>query len=386
MKIAILTFHSQLNYGGVLQCWALQEAITKLGHDVKVLDRWLDPKNETLNGNRVSGIKSLIIRILDIVKMNGFFATGRRIRKTKRFIASNINLTNYHFYTWKGAPKELDFDVVVVGSDQVWNSFGTKDPSVYLLKGAPPVKAISYAASLGMIEIPEHKRYLYAEGLKRFSRISVREKSAIRLIEKFASLVDKVSDPVVLLDQKDWNKVSSECVERRKKCLFCYFIAENIAEYYEAFSRFAKTTKADVEIYLSSTSEMRGLSCIDKIRSLMGGSVRLRIDGAPSDFLSSIRSADWVLTDSFHAAMFSAIFNKNVRVLRPKSEVRIAMFDRIKELSELLDEPFDFVSHDINSALASFINGYGTCFSQKKLARLRNYSLDWLNRALIQED
>ena len=59
MKIAILTFHSQLNYGGVLQCWALQEAITKLGHDVKVLDRWLDPKNETLNGNRVSGIKSL---------------------------------------------------------------------------------------------------------------------------------------------------------------------------------------------------------------------------------------------------------------------------------------------------------------------------------------
>ena len=50
MKIGILTFHSQLNYGGVLQCWALKKALEDMGHEAVVIDRWIDPKNARLNG------------------------------------------------------------------------------------------------------------------------------------------------------------------------------------------------------------------------------------------------------------------------------------------------------------------------------------------------
>ena len=121
MKVGILTFHSQLNYGGVLQCWALQTALEKLGHEVKVIDRWLDARNATLLGDKPANLKQFILLIFEIVSMNWYFAIKRRRRKTTRFISTQLNLTDYHFFKWLEAPKDLGVDVLVVGSDQVWN-------------------------------------------------------------------------------------------------------------------------------------------------------------------------------------------------------------------------------------------------------------------------
>lgn len=385
MKIGILTFHSQLNYGGVLQCWALQTALEKLGHDVKVIDRWLDASNATLLGSKPANLKQFILRIIEIARFNGYFAGKRRRRKTARFLSTQLNLTEYHFCKWREAPKNLGVDVVVVGSDQVWNSYGAKDPGVYLLLGAPNVRAISYAASLGMQEIHESKKHLYAEGLKNFEKISVREASAINLLSEFCGKVKKVADPVVLPDNDDWSRLCDS--ERRdgkhrRKRMFCYFISENIAEHWASLETFAKNYGMDIDVFLSSSAESRGLSVIDKLKMMFTQRVAIHADADPLDFLRALRAADNVLTDSFHAVMFSAIFDKNVRVLRPKSEVRKAMFDRIVELSDLLESPVNFMQPSVEAALESFGAEDRTRFSADKLSEMRRKSLYWLKCAL----
>lgn len=389
MKIGILTFHSQLNYGGVLQCWALQTALEKLGHDVKVIDRWLDANNATLLGEKPANVKQFILRIIEIARFNGYFAENKRRRKTARFISTQLNLTEYHFCKWCEAPKNLGFDVVVVGSDQVWSSYGAKDPSVYLLLGASNVRAISYAASLGMQEIPESKKHLYAEGLKNFEKISVREASAINLLSEFCGEVKKVADPVVLADYDDWSRLCN--LERRdgkssRKRMFCYFISENIAEHWTCFEAFAKNYGMDIDVFLSSSAESRGLSVVNKLKMMFAQRVAIHADADPLDFLRALRAADNVLTDSFHAVMFSAIFDKNVRVLRPQSEVRKAMFDRIVELSELLASPVNFIQPNVEAALESFGTESKTRFSIDKMNEIRRDSLAWLECALTSVD
>lgn len=134
MKIGILTFHSQLNYGGVLQCWALVQALKGMGHEVVVVDRWITPDNGLLEHGYNHGWKPLIKLLLRTVTLCGDFAVWLRVRRTKRFVKS-LGLTNYHFHDWKDAPNDLGIDCLVVGSDQVWHGGDWGDPRPYLLEG-----------------------------------------------------------------------------------------------------------------------------------------------------------------------------------------------------------------------------------------------------------
>ena len=118
MKIGILTFHSQLNYGGVLQCWALQTALEEMGHEVVVVDRWLDADRESLVG--AYNLKQWIKFVVRVVLGLGDYGLYRRRAKTERFLNKYINLTPYHFYKWDEAPADLGVDLLVIGSDQVW--------------------------------------------------------------------------------------------------------------------------------------------------------------------------------------------------------------------------------------------------------------------------
>ena len=122
MKIGILTFHSQLNYGGVLQCWALQTALEKLGHKVVVVDRWLSDDNSMLEqGYNKFGFKQWIKFAIRASLGLGDINQWLRVRRTKRFLAQYIKRTQYHFVDWSAAPKDLGVDMLVVGSDQVWH-------------------------------------------------------------------------------------------------------------------------------------------------------------------------------------------------------------------------------------------------------------------------
>ena len=125
MRVGILTFHSQLNYGGVLQAYALQETLRGLGHDVIVLDRWLDPENRALTlGRDRMGFWGWTKLLLRSILGGDEIAKGVRVKRTRRFLRESMHLSEYSFYSWKDVPSDLGVDVIVVGSDQVWRKIG----------------------------------------------------------------------------------------------------------------------------------------------------------------------------------------------------------------------------------------------------------------------
>ena len=91
MKIGILTFHSQLNYGGVLQCWALQTALEKMGHEVVVIDRWLSDDNYMLErGYDKFGVKEWMKFAVRAPLWLGDMSQWLRVWRTKKFLRQNI--------------------------------------------------------------------------------------------------------------------------------------------------------------------------------------------------------------------------------------------------------------------------------------------------------
>ena len=404
MKIGILTFHSQLNYGGVLQCWALQTALEKLGHDVVVIDRWLDADNSLLSrGYDKWGwwqwIKFWIRSSLGL----GNFNQWLRIKRTKKFLAEYLHRTPYHFVDWKDAPQNLGVDAIVVGSDQVWHCGDWGDPRAYLLEGAPSIPAVAYAASLGMTEIPHfifeakkeiEAKPLYERGLVRFKAVSCREAEGVRLCEALGVHAEHVVDPTLLPRREDWKPIVGRIGRwrRRKPCLVCYFLSEKIEEAMPALEAFAKLTKCTVKVFVdhghagllpfpSNCAKFKVWA--HGIWKRLFGRVSVCVSAGPKEFVRAFADATWVVSDSFHALMFATIFEKNVRILKPRIEFRRKMFARIEEFAEHAEGPL--VAEGLDEALASLRRGEDVTVGRQWLERRRKVSWEFLRRELRSE-
>lgn len=367
MKIGILTFHSQLNYGGVLQCWALVQALRGLGHDVVVVDRWLDADN----GRLVGPFGRANLRTwLGIIKGSIVCRSMRhwlmRHARTIRFVRS-LGLTPYHFYDWKDAPKDLGVDLLVVGSDQVWHGGDWGNPEVYLLDGAPKVKAIAYAASFGMKSLPPGINY--ADGFRRFSAISVREKEGVDLVRSLGFEATHVVDPTLLLPREGWRKLGAW--KKKNKRLVCYFLSQPVEVALPELCAWAEQECGTVEI----------LS--DGYYNVKPSSKRVKLcDGyGPKEFVRAFAEAEMCITDSFHAVMFSSIFNCNVRFLRPDTGMRKMMFARIEEFAKTCING-EIVSNTVASAVQSLSNDSAISFNYAAIDNMRGVSVEWLQRAL----
>lgn len=397
MKIGILTFHSQLNYGGVLQCWALQTTLQTMGHEVVVIDRWLHADNRYLecgfNKWRIGFWTKFILRA---VMGSGDWAKLQRVRKTKGFLKAYLNLTPYHFVEWKDAPKDLGIDMLVVGSDQVWHCGDFGDPRVYLLQNAPLVPAIAYAASFGFAKIPKFVSAkaaecvealpIYKEGLARFSAISCREDEGVNLCRELGYSAVHVLDPTLLLNEADWHEIVKVQPLKRKR-IVCYFMSEDIPSSISALADFAKDSGHEVVVLLNSglpipapispkrlVKWMRLLSCKHKRH------IEIQESSGPAEFANAIANADFVISDSFHALMLSIIFGKNVRILKPKTEMRKRMISRIREIA--IHMRGELFAESVADALSSYARNEVVEMDEEWLALRRNQSLTFLKENL----
>lgn len=395
MKIGILTFHSQLNYGGVLQCWALQTALEKMGHDVVVIDRWLDSDNSWLEKgydkySLLQWIKFCIRSTLGL----GNISQWLRVRRTKRFLTEHLRLTKYHFNDWKDAPKELGVDMLVVGSDQVWHCGDWGNPRVYLLDGAPNIQAISYAVSFGFAELPKYlsereaeslAEPFYKNGFKKFKAISCRESEGVSLCRKLAAEAEHVLDPTLLVNKADWECLIRSAAKHCKKRVVCYLLGINYTSILQRLVHFADENDCEVEVFVDQwffdalpmpTSPAKLRQWVNGLSRKMFGNVRVCDSAGPIEFVRSIASADLVISDSFHALMFSIIFGKNVRILAPKSDQRKKMFARIEEFESNMGGRI--VVDDLDTALESFANDDVTAINSSWLESRREKSLKFL--------
>lgn len=392
LRVGILTFHSQSSYGGVLQAIALQNFLIQLGCDVKIIDRWMMPKNGCLNGVLVA--RSFRTWFCFLVRALFGFGDVRdliRCLRTKNFIHRHLKLTDYCFYDWNEAPKDLGVDVIVVGSDQVWGRHFW-DPHPYLMIGAPEIPAISYAASMGMHAIPSDLVPAFKTGIPKFSAISVREREAGSLVAPyFSKRIQHVVDPTLLIDRSFWDRCADR-VERRigsesKKKLVCYLLHTELQECVKALELFGH--KKDCEVVFLSGSPCRLMprellpllkACCLPIKMIFS-SIRYRPMIMPDEFVSEIRSADWVITDSFHGLMFSLIYRKDVRILRPTSSMSANMSARISEIVEdfIVGNPFACTIH---TAVDSLCRGPSISYRTKEIEMRRSSSAEWLREAL----
>lgn len=392
LKIGILTLHSQTNYGGVLQAYALQEVLTQLGHDVEIVDRWFDERNGGLRG--IVASRSIVSWIKFIARaLLGFGDAANYIRhvRTASKLHFLLNRTEYSFCHWKDAPSTFHFDLLVVGSDQVWNADLQGKELPYLLEGAPGISAIAYGASFGTKSIPKALIERYKEGFARFSKISVREKEGCEIVNSAGFKAEHVADPTLLAELSDWNRVITLLRLSKKKTkrkLVCYLIHDPLGFVVSILARFAKENNCEVEIFFGTPCTLLPKNLYEliaissgAIRAFFSKNIHTRATATPDEFLAEIASADMVLSDSFHALMFATIFRKNIRVLMPRNGRGSEGFSRLSEfVSEFLLTPTLCDSYE--AAFQSFKSDPRTSYDEGRLKERRRQSMEWLKESI----
>lgn len=376
MKIGILTLPLNVNYGGILQAFALQTTLVKMGHEVVVFDNKFVPCYKRVWYKQCL---ILLLRLLkSLVKPNVTVFEEKKIKKEYPKLTSNLSrFVEVHLsleYVQRISSIDVSkYDAIVVGSDQVWRpqyirsmwNSPVKDAFLCFTTSFE-IKRISYAASFGdenWIGNDKKEMSCIASLLQKFDAISVREDTSVSICEKYFGVRPKlVLDPTLLLSGEHYKKLIKDIPFKGKGKILSYILDENE----EKLS------------LINDIASARGLTEI-KINMDFSNSVlpiNKRILPSVEEWLACFRDAEFVVTDSFHACVFSIIFQKPFIVIANKAR-GLSRFTSLLSLlnlqSHLLFAPSDYDSN-------SDYNVSNECMG--KLMHLRKESLDFLVNSL----
>lgn len=286
MKIGILTHPLTSNYGGILQCYALNTYLQKLGHDTIVIDRRV---------NRDFAVWRLIRSILRALHFPRYYNPNHidKGAKIRPFVDTHIKRTEV-IDTPRNMSKicsDYKLDAVIVGSDQVWRAdYAMKFGFNYFLDFIPKgvIKA-SYAASLGLSDwhyTPEQTKRIGAL-LKTFKGVSVREDEAVELLKANTGIEpEHLLDPTLLLTSEDYDKIVAPR-QVKDKYVFVYWLGDK------------SNIQDTIKDYRQKGYEVIDINLRDN-----------RVQHSIEEWLSFIKYADIVITDSFHGCVFSIIYQR----------------------------------------------------------------------------
>lgn len=327
MKIGIVThFYNTVNYGGMLQAYALVRTINDISCDYKA--EQIQYNSITANcgqSNKHSSILKIIYRKLKHIVFNfkreHILKARRKLFKSfaEEFVPMSANV-----YSKDSFQKIVDsYDVFITGSDQVWNPQWYDE--VYRLDCVPNNKTkISYAAGLSSGDLTQEQKGTLTISLNSYLAVSVREKESVAKLNEFVKKdVIWTLDPTLIIPIGEWELLSSHRLIA-EKYLFCYFLGQTTIN--SIIRKYAKDRGLKVVCITYLTSESK------KKDSL--GDLKLK-DASPQDFVSLIKYAEYVFTDSFHATVFSHIYKKNFFVFN-RAGLK-SMNDRIYSLTSLFD-------------------------------------------------
>ncbi len=293
MKIGILTFSSAFNFGAVLQCYGLYEAIKSLGHDVAVIDyrpSYLSSIQRNLT------IRQITKYILSYVTYGSDIYLRRKVNSAYlKFEHQNMQLTKPCFNVVEISKEILPFDYIVVGSDQVWNPrYNAHDVAWYGLDGYSSPRWITYAASAGSTEFTREELLFLKNKLSNFCHISVREPFLRDMIQSLSSKerdVPIVLDPSLLAEPSIWYRWEKP-IETDD-----YILTYQARESDDVFRIAREVSK-----------QLGGIKIIpiDFYPNVKKNGYKKYI-ASPSDFISLIKNARCVITTSFHGTAFSIL-------------------------------------------------------------------------------
>ena len=320
MNITLITLHRAENYGSVLQTFALQNKLEELGHDVIIMDYY--PERFTKKG-LLKRLKDKSPRFknplfLLAAKMLIYPSYLRKGLVFGRFLHKYLKLSDVFFATNEEAKGKFeDADAYCTGSDQVWNSHWNEGVEKALfLDFVPKNKLVfSYAASIGLSDLPECEKDITRQLLDKYEFISVRENTGVEIIKRLGREdVVQSLDPTLLMTKEEWDNYTDDCY-KQKEYILTYNLHHDpeIDKYAQALSK-----KYHIPVYNIS------YNWHDIIR-------RGKLQWCPSveGFLR------FVIADSFHATVFSIVFERPFVTITPEvASSRISSLLTMLELSD----------------------------------------------------
>ena len=310
MKIGLITLHNVKNYGSVLQTYASQKIFKNLGFDVEVINySRKDLIDEKLLENRLNSSK--VFNRNFATRFVGKILLKKSITKQCKifndFLDKNINLTK-RYNSYEALLEDFpQADIYCTGSDQVWNSDWNQGiEKAFFLDFVPDnKKRISYAASFGKEKLDESEIEITQKMLKKYSNISVREKSAVKIVNDLGiNNVEHVLDPTLMLDQTQWSELKCD-IKHKEKYILVYQL---------------NTKNPEFDEYVKKLSIKKKMPII-RVSNVIYQTFKYgKFVYCPNvnEFLSYFLNAEYIVTDSFHATAYSINFNKKFVCIFPK--------------------------------------------------------------------
>lgn len=320
MRIGILTLPLHTNYGGILQAYALQTVLERMGHKVVVFDTPNEYSFPPLWKLPLCFAKRIVMKCLG--KSQEIFIE-RHLNHERHviaqyiqpFIDANIHRKVIHGFNELNA---ADYDAIVVGSDQVWRSiyfspmwFHQSIDNAFLAFAENwNVKRLAYAASFGTDEweYTDEETVRCKELIGKFNAISLREEGGVELCRKYFNvMVQHVLDPTMLLSVDDYMALFRKCNTSKSQGNLLVYVLDETSELSELVYDIA-TEKHLVPFSVNNPYE------VDENKPLED-----RIKPSVETWLRGFFDAELIVTDSFHACVFSIIFKKQFIVVGNKS-------------------------------------------------------------------
>ena len=378
MKIGILTLPLNTNYGGILQCYALQSILRRMGHEVIILQRTFSQPKYSISTVwyyckqllKLAAGKPYCFKLYVSDEQNKIISQNIRPFIEKNIVPISRKCSNTK--ELKNEIADMSLDAIVVGSDQVWRvrySPCISDYYLGFLPGTNKIKRISYAASFGT-DIWEYslcQTINCGKYLRLFDSISVREKSGVELCKKYFNMqAELVLDPTLLLNTKDYDSLLGECDEsdRQSRGLFCYMLDRT-----EDKMNFAKKLADCHRMFVFET-----MPELETTPNNVDNDIKKCIYPSIEEWLSSFRKASMVVTDSFHGTVFSIIFNKPFWVIGntgrglSRFESLLSLFGLQNRLLQSLDTKTNNMADEIDW---EYVNKMRLSLSERSLSYLR---------------
>lgn len=299
-RIAFITVHVGPNFGSNLQSIATSYILKKMGYKPLLIN--YIPQRVTYSSYINKMFTSISLFVRGLVLLPKFIINNKIYNK---YLSKNCELSRPIYNNENFAIKCPKADIYITGSDQVWNSKYNEGLDTHYYFGGIKGEKVAFASSFGMTELPENEFYKVKELLNDYKAISLREKSAVKIVESMGYEATHVLDPTFMLNKSDWEYYMSKRLIKENYILM--YLPYNIKDkdvIYKTARKIAKKEK--LKIITFSWNYFKD-KYADKTMRFCN----------PGDFLSLMYYADYVITNSFHGTAFSINLNKQFWVYMP---------------------------------------------------------------------
>ena len=370
-KIGLITYHNAYNFGSVLQTFATQKIIKDLGHECIVLNYITQSQKKFYSLYKFTSIKELII---DFFKLPFHVLRTISINRFESFIKEKFTLTEEVNEPELIVNQFNNFDVLVSGSDQILNKHSCELNDVdwkymnpYLLKGFKG-KKVSYASSLA--NMTDEEINLIKNDLQLFDSFSLREQSDLSRVEIILQkAVETVCDPTFLLSKQQWEQ-ALELNEGNNDYILFYSLNKsfiNTPRVKKIIKNLSKRTGLKVKLV---TPFQYFYFCDNKMITCY--------EYGPIEFMSALKNARYVITDSYHGTILSINFNKDFYSLCKNSgseHRKTDVMNRLGVANRIIQDFEELNDLELSSIDYENIN--------QKIEEFRNNSLRYLKESLM---